>query len=294
MNPKIKSLTLIAISLIISVYLVACSSTEQTTAMLSFMQGDYKKAEREFLKEVNQNPQNEEAWFYLALTRVQLQNVNGVDSAIKQYKKIGKNTYQSDLENEWGKVYDAGYNNFKTAGEQKDTAFALKLYKISGDDFKMALVLIPDSTFVQKNIDVINSRVNTIAIKPLIDNGVVLMNKEDFEGAVGQFKKALDICPKGTLNYEIVAYDLSICYLKWGEKIRDNNKESNPDDVSYKDKYKEGLPYLEDLTLSKDSDTQLKAWDLLVQVYGNLNMTDKAMDAIKKRDELKSKSDNKK
>lgn len=294
MNFNIKTLSFVAISLIISAYFVACSSTEQTTAKLAYLQGDYQKAEKEFLKETQQNPQNEEAWFYLALTRAQLQKVDGVQEAITQYRKIGKNTFQSDLENEWGKIYDAGYKNFTDASQQKDTAFSMKLYKVAINDFKMALALLPDSTFVQKNIDVINGKMATITIKPLIDRGVELMNSEDYAGAENEYKKALDLTPKNSVNYEIVAYDLGICYLKWGEAMRTINQAKDPDDMSHKEKYKLALPYLEEISSSKDQETELRAWDLLVQVYGNLNMTEKALDAIKKRDELKAKQDNKK
>lgn len=293
MKISIKSISLLVIGSIISIYFASCSSTEQTTAMLAYVQGDYKKAEKEFMKETQQNPQNEEAWFYLALSRVQLQKVSGVQEAIKKYRDIGKNSYQSDLVNEWGKIYDAGYQNFRNASEQKDTTSSMKLYRAAISDFNMALALLPDSVVVQKNIDVINGKMATISLKPLLDKGVAEMDAGNFDGAVADYKKALDIAPKGTGNYEIVAYDIGVCYLKWGETIRNENQAKNPDDVSHREKYKEALPYLEDLTSSKDSQTQLQAWDLLVQVYGNLNMTDKAMDAIKKRDELKSKVNNK-
>ena len=49
-------------------YFGGCSSAEQTTAKLAYAQGDYPKAEIEFQKETNQNPTNEEAWFYLAMS----------------------------------------------------------------------------------------------------------------------------------------------------------------------------------------------------------------------------------
>lgn len=51
-----------------------------------------------------------------------------------------------------------------------------------------------------------------------------------------------------------------------------------------------GSPYLEELSGSKDKDNQITAYDLLVQVYANLGMTDKAQDAMKKRDELKGQN----
>ncbi len=61
----------------------------------------------------------------------------------------------------------------------------------------------------------------------------------------------------------------------------------NPDSKAHLDKYQESLGYLEQLRDSPDKNDQLTAYELLVQVYGNLNMQDKALEAIKKRDALK-------
>jgi len=86
---------------------------------------------------------------------------------------------------------------------------------------------------------------------------------------------------------DILNYNMGLAYLKWGEQIREANKDTNPDDQSHKEKYKDALPYMEALTLSKDKSMELSAYELLVQVYANLGMTKEAEDALKKRDELK-------
>ena len=96
----------------VAVYLSGCSSAEQTTAKIAYNRGDYKKAEVEFDKETKQNPQNEEAWFYLAMSRAQLNNSEGTKTAITQYRSVGKNSFNSELTDMWGIMCDKGHNNF--------------------------------------------------------------------------------------------------------------------------------------------------------------------------------------
>lgn len=280
-----KSLSILSVVFAISVYIAGCSSAEQTTAKLAFQSGDYAKAETEFLKETQQNPANEEAWFYLGLSRVKLNKVDGAKEAFAQYKKIGKNTYSSELISAWGSVYDDGYKAFTVAEglKDKDVPNALKNYQTALTDFQMAYAMLPESTVVAKNITVVNDRVNTFTIKPYIDKGVEYEKSGNYDAAIEEYKKAQAMVNKGNSNYEVVIYDLGVAYLKQGEMMRT----ANQDDPAYKDKYQAALPYLEELAGSKDKANQLLAYELLVQVYGNLGMNDKAMDAIKKRDELK-------
>jgi tetratricopeptide (TPR) repeat protein len=282
----IKSASIIFIVLLAGIYIDGCSSAEQTTAKLAYQQGDYAKAETEFLKETQQNPANEEAWFYLGLSRVQLNKVDGAKEAFIQYKNIGKNTYSNELISAWGTKYDEGYRSFTAAEglKDKDIPNAIKNYQKALQDFQMAYAMLPESTVVSKNISVVNDRINTFTIKPILDKGVALEKDGKYDEAITEYKKALDQVTKGDSNYETVIYDISVAYLKQGEQMRT----SNPDDPAFKDKYKAALPYLEELTGSKDKNNQLLAYDLLVQVYANLGMNDKAMDAIKKRDELKN------
>ncbi len=125
-----------------------------------------------------------------------------------------------------------------------------------------------------------------LTVNPTIEKGVKLDSLGKFEEAVAEYNKALEKIDKSSVIYEIVANDIAISYVKWAEKI----KTDNPDDPSFKDKYTAAMPFCEDLTKSKDKKTQILAYDLLVVVYANLGMTDKAKDAIDKRDALKKEN----
>ena len=65
MRTTMKSILILAVLIFGAAYISGCSSAEQTTGMLAYNQGDYAKAETEFQKELQRNPANEEAWFYL-------------------------------------------------------------------------------------------------------------------------------------------------------------------------------------------------------------------------------------
>jgi tetratricopeptide (TPR) repeat protein len=278
-----------------AIYISGCSTAEQTTGRLAYSQGDFEKAEREFEKETKQNPANDEAWFYLVMSRLQLNKIDLASDAMKEFKKVDKGSYKEDIVKMWEAKFDQGYKTFEKAkSSSSDTTISFKLYKEAIDYFKAALLLIPDSSFVQKNIDVINNKIATIKVKPLIDKGADYIQAGKYEEAITLFKQAEDAgLDKESLAYDVINYNMGLALLKWGESIREANKETNPDDLSYKEKYKEALPYLEALTNSKDKSMELSSYELLVQVYGNLNMTEKALDAIKKRDELKQKNENK-
>lgn len=283
----VKVLSVILTFTAIITYLTGCSSAEQTTAKLAYQQGDFKKAESEFSKETQQNPSNEEAWFYLAMSRAQLGNASGVLAAMDKYRAIGKNTFRTELTEAWGTMYDRGYKQYedgeKIAKTGKDED-AVKKFQESLNNFEIALALIPDSAFVKDvNIAALNSRINTILVKPVIDKGVELEKTGDFAGAIAEYNKGLEKVTKGSGAYEVIIYNISLANLKWGEKMR----EANSEDPAYKEKYQAALPYLEELTGSTDKDNKLNAYELLIQVYANLNMGEKAQDAIKMRDQLK-------
>ncbi len=284
-----RSIKVLSVFLILSAvifYFNGCSSAEQTTAKLAYAKGDFKQAEIEFEKETKQNPANEEAWFYLAMSRAQQSIVDGVKIAIDQYRRIGKNTFSIELTQAWGTMYDRAYKQYedgeKIAKTGKDDE-AVKKFQESLNNFEIAYALQPDSAFVKDNIVALNSRINTILVKPTIDRGVELEKNGDFGGAITEYNKGLEKVSKGSGAYEVIIYNIGLANLKWGEKMRETNSE----DPTYKDKYSAALPFLEELTLSKDKDNILLAYELLIQVYANLGMTDKAADAIKMRDKLK-------
>jgi tetratricopeptide (TPR) repeat protein len=111
--------------------------------------------------------------------------------------------------------------------------------------------------------------------------GVVLLGADQFENAVSQFKKALDMDP----NYQNAIYNIAVTYVRWGTDINKKAEDKGEKDESYKDKYKQAIPYLDQYTQLDKSD--VKIWDLLGKVYAVLGMSDKAKDAYDKVDQLR-------
>lgn len=275
-------------------YIEGCSSAEQTTGKIAYAQGDFEKAEKEFDLETKQNPNNVEAWFYLAMSRFELNKLELAADAMKQYRKLKKDdSYHSDIVKMWGEKYDKGYRAVEKAKQSaSDTALQFKLFREAIDDFKAALILLPDSDFVQKNIDVINNRIATIKVKPMIDKGADLIQNEKYDEAIVFLKQAENMgLEKDNAVYDIINYNMGLAYVKWGEEIREKNKDTNPNDTTYKEKFRASLPYLIELKDSKDSGNKLSAYKLLVPAYAFLGMTDEASEALKIRDQLQKEQD---
>jgi len=223
------------------------------------------------------------------MSRAQLGNAEGVRTAMAEYKKLGKNSFNSELTQAWGTMYDKAYKQYED-GEKivksGNDADGVKKFEEALLNFEIAYGLLPDSAFVKDNITAINGRINTILVKPTIDKGVELEKAGNYEGAIAEYNSGLTKVTKGSGAYEVIIYNISLANLKWGEAMR----EANSEDPSYKLKYEAALPYLEELTGSTDKENKLNAYKLLVQVYANLGMNDKAQDAIKMRDELESQN----
>ncbi len=112
--------------------------------------------------------------------------------------------------------------------------------------------------------------------------GVLLLGKNDYQGAEEQFKKAVDLDP----DYQNAVYNLAVTYVKWGTAI---NKEAEDkgqmENTEYKEKYQQALPYLEKSVELQPNDAP--TWELLGKVYTVLGMNDDAQNAFNKADELR-------
>jgi len=281
------------ITAITSFYFASCSSAEQTTAKLAFQRGEFKKAEEEFLKEVKQNPSNEEAWFYLSMSRIQLNDAPGAKEAIDKYKGLKLNTFRTELINAWITLNENAGKSFEdgnTQLAQKKEAEAVKKFTEANRNFEFALMLLPESTFVKSNMDLINNKINAISIVPVLEKGAELEKQGNYEGAITEYKKGINIFPKGSVNYGIVIYDISLAEMKWAEKIKKDNENLPEDkqDLSFKDKYNNALPYVLELAAYKDVCTQINAYELLVQIYANTGKTEDAKNSIETRNKLKT------
>jgi tetratricopeptide (TPR) repeat protein len=122
--------------------------------------------------------------------------------------------------------------------------------------------------------------------------GSFFLKQDKFPEAIEQFKAAVDIDP----SYADAIYNLGASYLNWGvvqkaeadkKADEERGKNKNKDvkvDQSYKDKFKEALPWLEKAQeLRPDDLTLLQS---LGKLYANLNMVDKSKAAFEKFDRL--------
>jgi len=122
--------------------------------------------------------------------------------------------------------------------------------------------------------------------------GVFLLKQEKYPESVEQFTKAVELDP----NYADANYNLGVAYLNWGVALKgeaDKKAEAEKkgtktkdakEDLTYKEKFKTALPYLEKAAEQRSDDAAL--WQSLGKVYLNLNMKDKAEAAFKKFDQL--------
>lgn len=130
--------------------------------------------------------------------------------------------------------------------------------------------------------------------------GVFLLKENKFEQAIASFETSLKL----DTAMSAARYNLAASYVNWGvkeqerikkeEQIREEEelksdkknknakKEKREIDKSYLEKYKLALPYLE--TIVKDKPDEVPMWELLGQVYANLNDMKKADEAYKKAD----------
>jgi tetratricopeptide (TPR) repeat protein len=121
--------------------------------------------------------------------------------------------------------------------------------------------------------------------------GVFLLKQEKYEESVAQFSKAVEIDPA----YTDATYNLGVAYLNWGVSMKveaDKKAEAEKkakgkegkEDLTYKEKFKTALPYLEKAAEARGEDAAL--WQSLGKVYLTLNMKEKGEAAFKKHDSL--------
>ncbi|HMK38090.1 MAG TPA: tetratricopeptide repeat protein, partial [Bacteroidota bacterium] len=190
--------------------------------------------------------------------------------------------------------------------DAKDTAAATAEYAKAADAFKKAFEIQPDNADnIAGLIDAYErshqsdkaEAITRDAVQRDPNNkmfryafGVFLLKKEDYPGAVEQFTKALEIDP----GYSDASYNLGVAYLNWGVSIKaasdkaaeSQKKGSKPvkEDTSYKEKFKQALPYLEQGVQYRPEDAAL--WTQLARLYTILNMPDKSRAAFEKADKL--------
>jgi tetratricopeptide (TPR) repeat protein len=122
--------------------------------------------------------------------------------------------------------------------------------------------------------------------------GVFLLKQDKFPESIEQFQEALKIDPA----YGDANYNVGVAYLNWGVSMKEEADKKNEadrkankgkdvkEDMTYKEKFKTALPYLEKSAELRTEDAAL--WQQLGKIYANLNMVDKSRAAFEKFDKL--------
>ncbi len=181
--------------------------------------------------------------------------------------------------------------------DSTDYRLAIDLYNKAVDILKKGIQLFPEDAEISENLmnSYIGAERNEEARQLLVARvkkypdskfdhynlGVFFLKDSNYVDAIDQFKEAFRV----DSTFDNALYNLAAAYVNWGVAEQEKAKEEGKEDAGYKEKFKLALPYLEQVVKKKDSDVQM--WELLGQVYANLNQQDKAMEAYKKADEIR-------
>jgi predicted Zn-dependent protease len=144
-----------------------CGSAEFTSAKLYISRGDFVNAERTLAQEVQKNPVNAEAWFYLGDVRLSLTppNIQGMMDAFDKALAIpaGQEFAEKinyDKNRAWSLSLNSAVIKFNRSitiqkddaatKEMKDSIAILRTGAI--DDYKTAIILRPDSLVAYSNL----------------------------------------------------------------------------------------------------------------------------------------------
>ncbi len=143
-----------------------CSSAELTSAKLYLQKSEWDKAEVELQKDVTDNPQDGEGWYWLGYVKGQKQEYAGMTDAFRQCLKIS-DAHKKDIGDitlhYWVQSYNQGTKDLQAG---KDTT---GLYAKSVTEFNNAILLEPDSLMSYKGLAYayLNMGNNDSALGPL-------------------------------------------------------------------------------------------------------------------------------
>jgi tetratricopeptide (TPR) repeat protein len=233
------------------------------------------------------------AFVYLSSGRNE-EAVEPLQKLIELNQEVDGYKYLGDIYFSMGAAKSSSYS---MSGNVQDSVDAVTYYDKTIAVLEEGTKLYPDNgdmlrTLSGAYIEVGKIDIALASFKALVDRepddktfrynyGVLLLQTEDFPGAEEQFQKALEIDPE----YDNAAYNLGVTYVSWGKQLKqleEQTEEYSDEDV---EKFKSALPYIERISLEEPDDAQV--WELLGQVYSILGMTDKAVDAFNKADQLR-------
>ncbi len=263
----------------------------------------YQKAVDRFSTAIAMVPDSSGTYYVRALAYYAQQNLKAAITDLERAVKLSP-----DFEEAARLAGQVHYNMSTDRATAKDEAGAQSELALATQMFEKAYKANPNNADNIINlIDVYGRAKNTEKALDLTKNavqkepnnkifryayGTFLLNQENFPEAIEQFKKAVEIDPA----YGDAVYNLGVSYLNWGvvmktesdkkaeaERLKNKGKDVKLD-MSYKEKFKEAVPYLEKAQENRADDLGLL--QQLGKVYANLNMVEKSKAAFEKYDRL--------
>jgi tetratricopeptide (TPR) repeat protein len=263
----------------------------------------YKTAIDRFTIAINMVPDSSGTYYVRSLAYYATQDLK---SALKDLEKAV--SLKPDMEDA---SRLAGQIHYNMAGERenaKDSVGALTEFKAASKMFEKAFAANANSSENIINLIDVYQRtkeadkalaLTQTAVQKDPNNkifryayGTFLLKQDKFAEAVEQFSKAVEI----DATYSDAVYNLGVAYLNWGVTLKEvadkkyeaerlkNKSKDIKEDMSYKDKFKDALPWLEKAQEMRPDDLGLL--QSLGKVYANLNMVEKSKTAFEKFDRL--------
>ncbi len=259
----------------------------------------YEKAIQAFDDAITCQPDSARSYEYKAYAYY---NMGEMEKAIEPLKKVLEKEPSKEIYVRLGEIIlheGQNYmNKFYETNDKQDSIKAMNYYKDAVKVLEEGKSKYPDDPNILNDLSaayvsakMLDTAMKSFAeaVKKQPDNkdyhynyGVLLLGAKKYEEAVKQFEEALRIDP----NYENALYNIGVAYIKWGMAIRDEAVNSgNEDDLSYQEKFKKALPYIEKYLELKPDDAAI--WDALGKIYANLGETEKSKEAFKKADQYR-------
>jgi tetratricopeptide (TPR) repeat protein len=260
---------------------------------------NYDKAISQFNTAIAMNPDSSGTYYVLALAHYAKQDMDAAQANL--VKALERNPDFGDAARLSGSIL---YTKGTQALQSKDTAAAFQLFKKAASAFEVSYKIEPG------NPDNITNLIDTydrsgqsdkalLMTRTAVEKdpknklfhyayGVFLLKQDNFKDATDQFKQALEIDP----TYADAEHNLGVSFLNWGiglKEIAEKKAEAEAKtkkskdvklDESFKDKFRDALPYLESSAKRRDDDVNL--WQRLTQVYTILGQKEKAEAALAK------------
>ncbi|CUU00564.1 Tetratricopeptide repeat-containing protein [Candidatus Kryptobacter tengchongensis] len=195
--------TFVGILIYLSVTGFQCASAEVTGAKVYMQRQDWVNAEKQLLKEVENNPKNDEAWFLLGYVRGEQKNYKGMLEAFNKSLEIS-NRFEKDINNfklkYWVDNFNAGVVYFSRFSNNRDSVVYIDK---AIESFKICTEIIPDSAAAYKNLAY--SYLSKGEIDPSVEplkKAIELSHEKDVEAMKMLGKIYYDYASRHTMKFE--------------------------------------------------------------------------------------------